>query len=70
MKSRDDGKCCGNCIQTDDPDFGGACCYAGEISCNFYCEHWEPNAGLQRGEEYNKLHKKGTYNAFLEDYVR
>ena len=41
MEKRKDGKCCGNCIETDDPDFGGACCYAGEISSNFYCEHWE-----------------------------
>ena len=47
MKSRDDGKCCGNCIETADPDFGGACCYAGEIGCNFYCEHWEPNRALR-----------------------
>jgi len=47
IKKRDDGKCCGNCIETADPDFGGACCYAGEIGCNFYCEHWEPNRALR-----------------------
>jgi len=29
-----------------------------------------PRTAEQLMEEYNNLHKKGTYNAFLEDYVR
>jgi hypothetical protein len=35
---RKDGKCCGNCIETQG-DFQGACTYAGEIG-NHYCDMW------------------------------
>jgi len=34
------GECCSNCIEGNDPGFGGACSYAGEISSNFWCEHY------------------------------
>jgi hypothetical protein len=38
---RKDGKNCGNCIETERPDFGGACSYAGEIGIgNHYCDMW------------------------------
>ena len=36
---REDGKNCGNCIETQRDDFGGACYYAGEIG-NHYCDMW------------------------------
>jgi len=36
---RNDGKCCGNCAETQGEDFGGACYYAGEIG-NHYCDMW------------------------------
>jgi len=29
-----------------------------------------PKSAEQLMEEFNNLNKKGTYNAFLEDYVR
>jgi len=29
-----------------------------------------PKSAEQLMEEFNNLHKTGTYNAFLEDYVR
>ena len=41
MEKRADGKCCGNCVETASHDFGGACAHAGEISSNYYCDHWE-----------------------------
>ncbi len=41
MEKRADGKCCGNCVETAQSDFGGACAHAGEISSNYYCDHWE-----------------------------
>jgi hypothetical protein len=47
IKKRDDGKCCGNCIETA-----------------------LPKSAEQLMEEFNNLNKTGTYNAFLEDYVR
>jgi len=37
---RKDGKNCGNCIETQGEDFGGACSWAGEIG-NHYCDKWE-----------------------------
>jgi len=41
MEKRADGKCCGNCVETASHDFGGACAFAGEVSSNYYCEHWQ-----------------------------
>ena len=40
-KKRSDGECCGNCIETSYPDFGGACSYAGEIGSDGWCKHWK-----------------------------
>jgi hypothetical protein len=41
MKMRQPNERCGNCVETSGKDFGGACPYAGEISSNFWCEHYE-----------------------------
>jgi hypothetical protein len=36
---------CGNCIETADDDFGGACAYAGEIGSEYWCPKYERFTG-------------------------
>ena len=72
MEKRADGKCCGNCVETASHDFGGACAHAGEISSNFWCEHWERAVVcLISIQDIESLEKAGDIERrFILAYVR
>jgi hypothetical protein len=40
VKVQKPGECCGNCIETADPGFSGACGLMGETGSYLWCEHY------------------------------
>jgi hypothetical protein len=59
-KKRNANERCGNCIVTSDPDFGGACYHAGEITSDCWCKHWKPEKIDIKMKRKNKPDKSKT----------
>lgn len=34
-------ECCSTCLETNNSEFKGACCYAGEVGTNYWCDCYE-----------------------------